>query len=363
MESLDVRGMVKSYGGPVPAVQEVSFSLPAGGFGVLLGPSGAGKTTVLGAIAGLVAPDEGEVLIGGQPVTGVRPERRDVAMVFENYALYPHKTVRQNLEFPLRAPVRARELTAAAIAERVAGVAETLRIDHLLDRVPAQLSGGQRQRVSLGRALVRRPRLLLLDEPITHLDAKLRHEMRTELKRIQRDLRITTLYATPDQADALALGDVAVVLQEGRAWQVGPPAVLWESPANVRVAGMIGDPRMNLLPVPAGDRPAVAGLALPEAPATAGHGLVVGIRPGDVVLAERPGADTATGRVVLCQQLGRDQVVHVDLAGTTVRVVTPVGAGLTAGATVHVRLPADRLHYFDGRTGLALGRKAVPCPA
>ena len=363
MESLDVRGLTVSYQSTRPAVRELSFSLPAGGFGVLLGASGAGKTTVLSAIAGLVRPDSGDIGVGGRSLAGVPPERRDVAMVFENYALYPHKTVRKNLEFPLRAPVRARELDAAGIAARVAEVATTLRIDHLLDRLPSQLSGGQRQRVSLGRALVRRPRLLLLDEPITHLDAKLRHEMRTELKRIQRELRITTLYATPDQADALALGDLVVALHEGEVQQLGPPAQVWERPANVVVAGMMGDPRMNLLPVVVdGVRCSAAGMTLPLHPPAA-SAVVVGVRPGDVLLGDRPGPDAASGRVVLNQRIGRDQLLHVDVAGRTVRAVNPAGSEYRMGSTVHVRLPPDRLFWFDEGTGRALGQEAIACPA
>jgi ABC-type sugar transport system ATPase subunit len=362
MEALDVRGLTKSYGSAVPAVRELSFALPPGGFGVLLGASGAGKTTVLNAIAGLVRPDAGEVSIAGEPVAGVPPERRDVAMVFENYALYPHLTVRRNLEFPLRAPVRSRQLSSAELTDRVRGVAETLRIDHLLDRLPAQLSGGQRQRVSLGRALVRRPKLLLLDEPITHLDAKLRHEMRTELKRVQRDLRVTTLYATPDQADALALGDVVVVLHEGVAQQVGPPTDVWERPATARVAGMIGDPRMNLLPAAvAGGRLRVAGLVLVDPPATDGP-LVVGVRPADVHVGAQGGPGTAAGRVVLHQRLGRDEVLHVDVGGSLVRAMVPAGADHPLGSAVHLRLPADRLFFFDGRTGRALGQEVAACP-
>ena len=319
------------------------------------------STTV--TIAGLVRPDSGDVLVGDRSLAGVPPERRDVAMVFENYALYPHKTVRKNLEFPLRAPVRAGELDAAGIAARVDEVAATLRIDQLLDRLPSQLSGGQRQRVSLGRALVRRPRLLLLDEPITHLDAKLRHEMRTELKRIQRELRITTLYATPDQADALALGDLVVVLQHGEPPQVAARARVWDAPANVVVASMMGDPRMNLLPVVTdGARCSAAGMALPLPPASAAA-VVVGVRPADVLLGDRPGPDAAAGRVVLDQRLGRDQILHVDVAGRTVRAVVPAGTGHRIGSAVHVRLPQDRLFWFDEGTGRALGREAVACRA
>lgn len=364
MEAVRVSHVSKRFTAARQAVHDLSFTLEPGAFGVLVGPSGAGKSTVLNMIAGLVVPDEGDVLIGGASTAGVAPENRDVAMVFENYALYPHKTVRKNIEFPLRAPRRARELSKDEVSHRVTDVAATLGIDHLLDRFPSQLSGGQRQRVSLGRALVRRPRVLLLDEPITHLDAKLRHEMRTELKRIQRDLGITTLYATPDQGDALALADVAVVLHDGQAWQIDSPDEVYHRPRHLRVAEIIGDPRMNIL---SGHLSAgvveVLGCRIEHAGGSAvpsDRPVLVGFRPheAEVVAEGVPGSIAA--RVTLRQPLGHSDVLYVDVAGTVVRVLSAPGLYDTLGASVWLRLPEDKVHIFDADTGITLsGRKAA----
>lgn len=363
MEALEVRSLHKRFGDET-AVEELSFALQPGQFGVLLGPSGAGKTTVLNLIAGLLRPDGGDVRIGDVSVADVPPERRDVAMVFENYALYPHRRVRANLEFPLHAPVRAKELSRAQIARRVEEVAEVLRIGHLLDRLPSQLSGGQRQRVSLGRALVRRPRLLLLDEPITHLDAKLRHEMRTELKRIQQELGTTTLYATPDQADALALGDVVVVLEHGRVWQIDDPATIYAKPAHVRVAEIVGAPRMNLLAGNVVDGIVqLLGRRLP-APGLPGGAVTVGVRPADVEVGELSDGETLVGTVSLRQPLGYAEVVYLDVGGAQLRAVTPPGQIRRVGETVGLRLRPDRLHYFDRASGVAISRdRSVAWPA
>lgn len=359
MEALGVHRLSKSYGDDVKALSDVSFSLDAGRFGVILGPSGAGKTTLLNIIAGLVHPDEGHVSIADHDMTGVDPEHRDVAMVFENYALYPHMTVRQNLEFPLKAPVRAGELSSAEIAERVAQVVATMGMSHLLDRLPSQLSGGQRQRVSLGRALVRRPQLLLLDEPITHLDAKLRHQMRTELKRLQRDLGTTTLYATPDQGDALALADVVVVMHGGRVWQVDTPDAVYHAPQNVRVAESLGDPRMNLL---TGRRTAsgvnVLGLHFSRANNDRVNvhsgDVVVGIRPQDITLYRHPEPGSGPGRVIFRQTLGYSDVLFVEIADTVVRVLGNGFRELQTGDGVWLRPEPARLHLFDPPTGLAI---------
>jgi ABC-type sugar transport system ATPase subunit len=368
MEALDVHGVSKSYGDSVKALSDVSFALQAGQFGVLLGPSGAGKSTLLNIIAGLTRADQGHVTIGGRDMSDVDPEFRDVAMVFENYALYPHMTVRKNLEFPLRAPVRAGQMTNAQIAERVQEVTDIMHMGHLLDRLPSQLSGGQRQRVSLGRALVRRPRLLLLDEPITHLDAKLRHEMRTELKRIQKDLGTTTLYATPDQADALALGDLVIVLQGGHIWQVAPPEDAYRAPAHLRVAESLGDPRMNLLP----DRMAAGGvevlgvdLRLPSerSAGVARQGdVLVGVRPQDLSLCQGSEPDAARGTVILRQTLGVTDLLIVDVQGVVVRLVGDGLRDLGTGDDVWLRPNPDRLHLFDPETGAAITKETAPCP-
>lgn len=368
MQALQVDGVSKTFG-QVEALADVSFSLDAGAFGVLLGPSGAGKTTLLNTIAGLERPDQGSVAIGGADVAGVQPERRDVAMVFENYALYPHLTVRKNLEFPLRAPVRSGQLSKAEITDRVEQVADTMRMGHLLDRLPSQLSGGQRQRVSLGRALVRRPRLLLLDEPITHLDAKLRHEMRTELKRLQRDLGTTTLYATPDQGDALALADLVVVMHGGRVWQVAPPDQAYREPANLRVAESLGDPRMNLLPGKAAAGVIdVLGVSLsrPDGGRTAQSlgDVLVGVRPQDVTLCAGEERGAAAGTVLLRQTLGFSDVLMVDVDGVVVRVMGDHLGHMQPGDRAWLRLAVAKLHLFDPATGAALTKEtATPCPA
>lgn len=361
MEALCLSQVSKRFGASRHAVRGLSFALAPGQFGVLVGPSGAGKTTVLNMIAGIVAPDEGEIIIGGHSTAGVASEDRDVAMVFESYALYPHKTVRKNLEFPLRAPRRAKELSHDEVSQRVTGVASTLGIDHLLDRLPSQLSGGQRQRVSLGRALVRRPRILLLDEPISHLDAKLRHEMRTELKRIQRDLGITTLYASPDQGDALALADVAVVLHEGEAWQIGPPEDVYHRPRHLRVAEIIGDPRMNVVEGRlSGGEVEVLGRRL-RRPADADDRedgpVLVGFRPHEAELVSEQDPDGVIARVSLRQPLGHSEVLYVDVAGTVVRVLSTRGRQAAVGSSVRLRLPNEHIHLFDPETGIALTRR------
>ena len=361
MDGLDVTSVTKAYLGHAPAIEDVSFSLQPGEFGVLVGPSGAGKTTVLNIVAGLVAADSGAVALGGLSLDGTPPEQRDVAMVFESYAIYPHKSVAGNLEFPLRAPRRAKELSRAEARERVRDVAETLGLSPLLDRLPSQLSGGQRQRVALGRALVRRPRLLLLDEPIAHLDAKLRHEMRTELKRIQRDLGVTTLYATPDQGDALALADVAIVLDGGRVRQVGDPLAVYEAPSHVRVAQILGDPRINVVPgVVDGEVLEVLGLrlSLPAVGSPSGP-VLVGVRPGHVTVVPEPAPGAAAGRVVLRQPLGYADVLYVDVAGTTVRVLDDSRRHLEYDRPVWLRLDESRMHLFDSASGNAGGDRRV----
>lgn len=359
METLAVTGVTTNFGGPLPALDEVGFTLDGGQFGVLLGPSGAGKTTLLNVVAGLLTPDAGSVTLGRSDLHGMPPEQRDIAMVFENYALYPHFTVRRNFEFPLRAPARRERLSRQQIDARIHEVAGTLRIDHLLDRFPSQLSGGQRQRVALGRALVRRPRLLLLDEPITHLDAKLRHEMRTELKRIQRDLGVTTLYSTPDQGDALALADVVIVLDRGRVRQIGSAEDVYERPADVTVAQALGDPRINLLPGRAThDGIKVLGMTVPVTGAPPGE-ILLGVRPGNIELSPTPLPGGVAGTVLLGQSLGYVDVVHVEVEGTTVRVVAPAGAGARPGAPVWIRVPAAHVHLFQPGTGHALHEMEV----
>lgn len=355
MDELRIEHLSFTVEDNVTILHDVSFTVAAGTFGVIVGPSGAGKTSTLNLIAGFQKPTTGSVVLGSASLDGVTPEHRDIAMVFENYVLYPHKTVRENLEFPLRSPNRRQALSRAEINARIEQVTTTLRIEHLLDRLPSQLSGGQRQRVSLGRALVRRPRLLLLDEPISHLDAKLRHEMRTELRRIQRDLGVTTLYATPDQADALALADHAVVLEDGKVLQVGPPRHLYDAPQHVRVAQMLGDPKISIMPGvlgPSGLTVLGQRYDVTTARRTSGESrpVLVGVRPNAVRF--RP-ADKQSGHgtVLLHQYLGYGTALHADVGGVMLRAIVPGRSDIQVDDKVTVTLDTETLLMFEPETG------------
>jgi multiple sugar transport system ATP-binding protein len=244
MAELVLQNLTKDYG-KLRAANNISLKVEDGEFIVILGPSGAGKTTTLKLIAGVETPTSGMVYIGGKLMNAVEPHKRNVAMAFESYALYPHYTVRDNMAFPLKAP--GRRFSQAEISQRVTDVAEMLNIQGLLDRLPKNLSNGQRQRVALGRAMVREPEVLLLDEPISHLDAKLRHRMRTEFKALESVIRFTTIYVTHDYLEALSLGDRLVVLQKGEIQQIGKPDEVFANPVNTFVAQILGHPQINLV--------------------------------------------------------------------------------------------------------------------
>ncbi|MDB6002518.1 MAG: hypothetical protein JWP52_4217 [Rhizobacter sp.] len=309
-----------------------------GEFLVLLGKSGAGKSTTLRLIAGIEAATEGRVLFDGQPVDALPAEQRDVAMAFESYALYPHLTVREHFEFPLRAP--GRKLSAQAIQERVDRVAALLEIKPLLGRRPTQLSGGQRQRVSLGRALVRPARFTLLDEPVAHLDARLRHDLRGELKRHQQSAGATTLYATPDFSEAAAVADRIAILIDGELRQVDTPQAIYDRPADVDVALMAGDLKMNVF-----DADTVRGLT-PLAPRT--H--LVGIRPSAIRLLTQVQTQALAGTVYVAEPMGYDQVVRVDVAGQIVTTRMPLGhERFDIGQPVWLSPDWSRRHLFDAK--------------
>jgi multiple sugar transport system ATP-binding protein len=360
-------------------VRGIHLEAHDGEFLVLVGPSGSGKSTLLRMVAGLETPSEGRILIGETDVTELEPQRRDVAMVFQSYALYPHKTVRENLGFGLR----VRGSPAAEIRERVDAVARLLDISELLERRPAQLSGGQRQRVALGRAIVRRPRAFLLDEPLSNLDPALRHRTRTELARLHRLLAVTTLYVTHDQEEAMTLGQRVAVLREGRLEQVAPPMELYERPASRFVASFIGSPSMNLLPcrveseggavslVRAGLR---VSLTVADARALEGVGpeVVLGVRPQDVVRVGPDSAAVCHGIAELVEPRGSDVVVRMRIDGTEngppmvlaesidqdlsslTLVVAPVPR-VREGDRLYVSFAHERLHLFDARSGRRLG--------
>jgi multiple sugar transport system ATP-binding protein len=304
----------------------MTMTVPDGAFVVLLGPTGAGKTTTLRLIAGLDRPDSGDVTIDGASVNGLTPAQRDVAMVFQQYSLYPHMTVRDNLAFPLRSPVL--NLPEDEIARQINTVAEVLRISHKLDNKATQLSGGEMQRVSIGRALVRRPRIYLMDEPLSSLDAKLRADLRIELKRIHGELGATFLYVTHDQTEAMTMATHVGVLDEGRLVQYGTPREIYESPVSVYVAGRLGQPRINLLPAAAFG---------PGAPPRAAR---IGLRPEHIRLGD--GQPATVQRV---ERLGDQTRLHLALGPHHLVSLTDPHTPLAAGDTVRVR-PQNPL-WFD----------------
>ncbi len=332
-----------------PALHDLSLEVRDGEFFVLLGPSGCGTTTVLRCIAGLEEPTEGEVLIGARDVTHLAPADRDVAMVFQNYALYPHLTVRANLAFPLE----MRRLAPAEIARRVTDIAARLGLSELLERRPGQLSGGQRQRVALGRAIVRAPQVFLFDEPLSNLDAQLRAEMRAQVLQLHRTLRATVLYVTHDQVEAMTMGERVAVLHEGRLRQQGTPAEVYEHPADTFVARFIGSPGMNILPARGemGDGTGVITCGSLRVAVEALHysgELQLGVRPEHVGIATRGVGRTAGAAVVrLVEPLGSETLVHLEAGDLALVARVPGIASFEVGAPVGVKLDPLRLHLFD----------------
>jgi multiple sugar transport system ATP-binding protein len=369
MASVTLAGITKTYedrGGKHVAVHPFDLAIADGEFVVLVGPSGCGKTTTLRMIAGLEAISEGELRIGERVVTDLPPKDRDVAMVFQNYALYPHMTAYENLAFALR----LRGLPRDDIDRRVREAAGLLGLDALLERKPRQLSGGERQRVALGRALVRHPQVFLFDEPLSNLDAKLRVQMRREIARLHRELKATMIYVTHDQVEAMTLGERIVVLNAGRVQQVAAPRTLYEKPENTFVASFIGSPAMNLLrgELAGGPTPgfqAAGGaftLALPPAwrARLAGRPeaeIVLGIRPEDVQLDGTESAaagSTVRCRVDLVELLGGEALIHASRDGHEITARLAAGAVPHAGEEITLGIPAATIHLFDGATGQRL---------
>jgi multiple sugar transport system ATP-binding protein len=339
--------------GPHRALREIDLDVEPGECVVLLGPSGCGKTTLLRLLAGLESADEGSLYIGDRRVNDVPPAERDVAMVFQNYALYPHFTVFDNVAFPLR----ARRVAEAEIAPRVEQAARRLELEPLLDRKPAQLSGGQQQRVALARAIVRNPGVYLMDEPLSNLDAQLRVQTRAELKRLQQELGTTTLYVTHDQGEAMTMGARVAVLREGRLEQLASPLELYRRPVNRFVATFLGSPAMNLWPgtLDSGTvRAAGAEVSLDasrRAGIAAAEGFEVGVRPEDVSLSPTAGPGRAPARVVVVEPMGNETIAVLDAGGT--RVVARGAADLPArpGDTLWFSVAADRALLFESASG------------
>ena len=342
---LSVENITKRFGGHL-AVDRVSFAAQPGEFVVLLGPSGCGKSTLLRMIAGLEQPDEGVIRIAGADVTGKEPRDRDVAMVFQSYALYPHLTIAENIAYPLK----IRKRPPAEIRAEVERVAGRLALTRLLPQHPRHLSGGERQRVALARAIVRHPKAFLMDEPLSNLDARLRVEMRAELKHLQHELGVVTVYVTHDQAEAMTLANRIAVLHDGRLEQFATPADVYHRPANVFVAGFVGSPAMNLV---AGE--AAGGVFRApgiEAPAAVPPGAVtLGIRPEavEISLTEQPGY--ARGAVYVTELLGNETLVYFQAGGSRLLARTAGDLHLGDGAPLWFRLPAAKLHWFDQHSG------------
>jgi ABC-type sugar transport system ATPase subunit len=338
MAAIALEQITKTFPNGHVAVRDVNLDVRDGEFMVLVGPSGCGKSTLLRLVAGLETAESGRIRLNAEDVTLFGPQQRDLAMVFQSYALYPHMTVRDNLAYGLR----VRRTDAAAIRTRIAAVAEALEIEALLGRRPSQLSGGQRQRVALGRAMVREPKAFLFDEPLSNLDPSLRAQARAELLRLHRRLKTTIVYVTHDQEEAMTLADRVAVMRAGVIEQVAPPLDVYARPANTFVAGFIGSPPMNLLPAPL---PGVT------APADA----IIGVRPHDVVIGS-DGLLRAT--VDLVEPRGHDAVVHLTLQGDTpgeLVAVVSASQAPSSGDAVGVRFREQAVHLFDRAAGVRVG--------
>ncbi len=353
MAAIDLREVRKIYAGGVEAVKGVSLSVPDGSFCVLVGPSGCGKSTLLRMIAGLETLSSGEIAIGGSVVNDIEPADRDIAMVFQNYALYPHMTVYDNMAYGLR----NRGVVRADVDRLVRQAARTLDIEMLLDRRPRALSGGQRQRVAMGRAIVRHPRAFLFDEPLSNLDAKLRVQMRVEIRNLQRTLGITSVYVTHDQVEAMTLSDLLVVLNAGRIEQAGTPDEIYARPATRFVATFMGSPPMNILPGLVGEKGAISvgGLVVGRADGLApGAAVDVGLRPEDAVLCAPAGRGLPFD-VTISENLGSSRLLHGVLTGEAFSAEVPAAVSIAVPGRVHISVPASGLHLFDHASGDRLG--------
>ncbi len=355
MASVTIKSVKKNFG-QVPVLHGVDIDIPDGSFTVLVGPSGCGKSTLLRMIAGLEEVSGGEIRIGDRLVNDLQPKERDIAMVFQNYALYPHMTVRANMAFSLELAKQSK----ATIDSKVGRAAEILGLIPLLDRFPRQLSGGQRQRVAMGRAIVRDPQVFLFDEPLSNLDAKLRVAMRAEIKELHQRLKTTSIYVTHDQIEAMTMGDQIVVMRDGRIEQSGSPLDLYDHPANQFVAGFIGSPAMNFLPGTLRRSAGVAqvelndGTLLPAPPDSGGvdgQAVVYGTRPEHMTLSEAAGIPV---QVVVMEPTGMDTFIACRHEGVELAAVFRERHDFAPGSTIRLLPDAQRAHLFDAGAGQRL---------
>jgi multiple sugar transport system ATP-binding protein len=336
-----------------PAVHGLSLKVPDRELLVLLGPSGCGKTTALRMLAGLEEPDDGDIRIGGKSVIGLEPKDRDVALVFQSYALYPHLSARENIGYPLK----VRNLSKPEQEKRIERVAEMLAIGHLLPRRPAQLSGGEQQRVALARAIVREPRVFLMDEPLSNLDAKLRVHTRTELKTLQRELGTTMIFVTHDQAEAMSLANRIAVLSAGELQQIGTPDEVYDRPANVFVAEFIGSPPMNLMPGTRHDGAVMAAggwrIPIPDDATDVPDDVTVGLRPEGIDIVDDGARDSYAAEVVAVEPFGSEVIVDARVGEQSVKIRTAPDVRPTPGSKIALRADPGAVRLFDRATGAA----------
>ena len=354
MADLTITSVKKSYDGK-PVLHGVDIAIPDGHFVVIVGPSGCGKSTLLRMIAGLEDITSGEISIGGIVMNDIEPSDRGCAMVFQNYALYPHMTVRQNIAYPLRIA----KLPQAERDKRVEHAAKILNLTDYLDRRPAQLSGGQRQRVAMGRAIVREPDVFLFDEPLSNLDALLRVQMRIEIKKLHKRLKATSIFVTHDQVEAMTLADTLIVMNAGRVEQIGSPSEIYRKPASAFVAGFMGAPAMNLFPATIGENGDLLmdafGGKVSLGRTNLPHGTLVtaGIRAESLLLSQTEGKGLPA-MVDLVEELGGSRVAYCSLSGAEITATLPPGDEPLEGKTVWLTLPAEALHLYDRTTGLRI---------
>jgi multiple sugar transport system ATP-binding protein len=367
MASIEISNAVKSYGA-VDVLHGIDLQIKDGEFIVLVGPSGCGKSTLLRMIAGLEDITSGAISIGGTVVNELQPKDRDIAMVFQSYALYPHMSVAENMSYALTLRKTARE----KIADAITNVAEILGLTALLERRPKALSGGQRQRVAMGRAIVRKPQAFLFDEPLSNLDARLREQMRTEIRKLHRRLGATSVYVTHDQIEAMTMADRIVAMHDGIIQQVGSPVEIYDRPANIFVASFIGSPAMNFLKGAyeispngnAGIRLTDGSLVpvLPARGATANQAVTLGARPEHItILADETGDNPGIpARVELIEPMGLSTLVHVSLAGNPVKIFTLDRPDFAVDSFIHIAFDMEKIHVFDTETELRLPPENEP---